>query len=254
MAASMPVVLASNHSAILVSATLSPATAIQVNDGTDTMLVNADGSINASTAQSGVWNITNISGTISLPTGASTEATLADIKTSAQLLDDAVGTVASAIPTKGIAAIGTDGTNARTIKTDASGELQIDVLTLPALAAGTNSIGTVVVSNVAGSSSVADYAAGSAIAQNATSTHTYTSTGNFYLKQIELSASGKCKFEIAVNAVTKMICFNSQSNPNVPVHISQPILATNTQTVTITKTNLDSNAQDLHSTVIGYYV
>jgi hypothetical protein len=47
------------------------------------------------------------------------------------LLDDAVGTVGAAIPTKGFVGVGTDGTNARVFKTDASGELQIDVLTMP---------------------------------------------------------------------------------------------------------------------------
>lgn len=38
---------------------------------------------------------------------------------------------------------GQDGTNVQSLKTDASGELQVDVLTLPALAAGTNNIGDV---------------------------------------------------------------------------------------------------------------
>lgn len=52
--------------------------------------------------------------------------------TALQLIDDTVATTAAAITTKGIAAAGTDGTNARILKTDASGELQIDVLTLPA--------------------------------------------------------------------------------------------------------------------------
>lgn len=51
--------------------------------------------------------------------------------TSLQLIDDGVATVASAITTKGMAAVGTDGTNARILKTDTSGELQVDVLTLP---------------------------------------------------------------------------------------------------------------------------
>lgn len=41
-------------------------------------LIDAAGNLNrVSATQSGVWNITNISGTISLPTGAATEATLA---------------------------------------------------------------------------------------------------------------------------------------------------------------------------------
>lgn len=51
--------------------------------------------------------------------------------TSLQLIDDAVATTASTIPTKGLAISGTDGTNARVVKTDTSGELQVDVLTMP---------------------------------------------------------------------------------------------------------------------------
>jgi hypothetical protein len=51
--------------------------------------------------------------------------------TALQLIDDSVATTGSAITTKGLAAVGTDGTNARILKTDASGELQVDVLTMP---------------------------------------------------------------------------------------------------------------------------
>lgn len=51
--------------------------------------------------------------------------------TALQLIDDTVATTAAAIPTKGLAISGTDGTNARVIKTDTSGELQVDVLTMP---------------------------------------------------------------------------------------------------------------------------
>lgn len=95
----------------------------------DVNIHGASATINA--AQSGVWNITNISGTVSLPTGASTLAEQQSQTTALQLLDDAVGTVGAAIPTKGFVGVGTDGTNARVFKTDASGELQIDVLTMP---------------------------------------------------------------------------------------------------------------------------
>lgn len=45
-----------------------------------------------SATQSGTWNINNISGTISLPTGAATETTLASLLTSSQLIDDAIFT------------------------------------------------------------------------------------------------------------------------------------------------------------------
>jgi hypothetical protein len=78
-----------------------------------------------------------------LPTGASTLAEQQTQTTALQLIDDAVATVAAAVPTKGLAAAGTDGTNARLLKTDTSGELQVDVLTLPALVAGTANIGDV---------------------------------------------------------------------------------------------------------------
>ena len=83
--------------------------------------------------QSGTWNITN-AGTFAVQVDGAA-------LTSLQLIDDGIATAGSAITTKGMAAAGTDGTNARIIKTDSSGELQVDVLTLPALAAGTNGIG-----------------------------------------------------------------------------------------------------------------
>ncbi len=63
MAASMAVTLASDQSALAVTGTFFQAT--QPVSGT------------VAATQSGTWNITNISGTISLPTGAATETTLA---------------------------------------------------------------------------------------------------------------------------------------------------------------------------------
>jgi hypothetical protein len=42
--------------------------------------------------QSGTWNVTNISGTVSLPTGAATEATVAGLLTNTQLRASAVET------------------------------------------------------------------------------------------------------------------------------------------------------------------
>jgi hypothetical protein len=73
-----------------------------------------------------------------LPTGAATETTLGAVKTAAELIDDAVATTGAAVPAKGMQATGTDGTNARALKTDADGELQVDVLTVPADPFGAN--------------------------------------------------------------------------------------------------------------------
>lgn len=54
------------------------ASAVNIQDGGNTITV--DGTVNA--AQSGTWNINNVSGTVSLPTGAATETTLQTLKAS----------------------------------------------------------------------------------------------------------------------------------------------------------------------------
>ncbi len=56
-------------------------------------------------------------------------------------LGDSTGTIGAGSTTQGNTALGHDGTNARILKTDSSGELQIDILTLPALVASTAAIG-----------------------------------------------------------------------------------------------------------------
>lgn len=75
-----------------------------------------------------------------LPSGASTLAEQQTQTTALQLIDDAVSTTGAAVPAKGIQATGTDGTNARALKTDTDGHLQVDILSDPALASGTDSI------------------------------------------------------------------------------------------------------------------
>lgn len=85
--------------------------------------------------QSGTWSVTNVSGTISLPTGASTSANQLTEITALQLIDDIVLTedVAHASGDKGILMLarradtassssGTDGDNS-TLNTDANGRL-----------------------------------------------------------------------------------------------------------------------------------
>lgn len=181
---------------------------LPVGDNGGSLTVDNGGTFATQAAQSGTWNITNVSGTVSLPTGAATAAkqpalgtagtasadvitvqgiasmtalkvdgsavtqpvsgtfwqatqpvSLASVPshavtnagtfavqvdgnalTSLQLIDDGVATVASAITTKGMAAIGTDGTNARILKTDTSGELQVDVLTMPTVTVNSHAV------------------------------------------------------------------------------------------------------------------
>ena len=68
----------------------------------------------------GVVDVATLPGTVEVDINAS--------KVSLDLLDDAISTTGTAVPTKSNQISGTDGTNARVLKTDASGELQVDVL------------------------------------------------------------------------------------------------------------------------------
>lgn len=65
------------------------------------------------------------------------------IQTAVELLDDTVYTDGTGTVTKGIAILGQDGTNPQAIKTDASGELQVDVLTMPTVAVTNAGITTI---------------------------------------------------------------------------------------------------------------
>lgn len=93
--------------------------------------------------------------------GLVTEDNSAAALTALQLIDDYVATAGSAITTKGAAIAGTDGTNARIIKTDASGELQVDVLTMPTVAVTQSGTWDEVGINDSGNSITVDDGAGS---------------------------------------------------------------------------------------------
>lgn len=65
------------------------------------------------------------------------------IQTAVELIDDTVYTDGTGTVTKGIAILGQDGTNPQAIKTDANGELQVDVLTMPTVAVTNAGITTI---------------------------------------------------------------------------------------------------------------
>lgn len=81
-------------------------------------------------------DVTRVSGTVTI-SGAVTNAGTFAVQesgaalTALQLIDDAVYTDGTGTPSKALGIAGTDGTNPQIIKTDAAGELQVDVLTMP---------------------------------------------------------------------------------------------------------------------------
>ena len=82
MANSLPVVIASDQSAIPIS-----------DDGGS---ITVDGTVAAT--QSGTWNINNITGTVSLPTGAATETTLSTLNGKVTACNTGALTISSALP------------------------------------------------------------------------------------------------------------------------------------------------------------
>lgn len=109
MANSLPVVIASDQSAI----------PITDNSGSITV----DGTVAAT--QSGTWNINNITGTVSLPTGAATESTLSTLNGKVTACNTGSVTISSALPA------GTNNIG------------NVDVATLPAVVAATYSTSAV---------------------------------------------------------------------------------------------------------------
>lgn len=76
-------------------------------------------------AQSGTWNVTNVSGTVSLPTGAATSANQSTIITSLQLIDNAVVTDAGSALDGAMLIAGSDGANTRFLACDGNGILSV---------------------------------------------------------------------------------------------------------------------------------
>ena len=101
-----------------------------------------------------------------------------------------------------------------------------------------------------------DFNTASAIAKNATSDHTYSPTNGVKVARVHLSASGYAKFEIkfgtTASEVLKYVYFNSTAHPSIDVTFDKPVtLAGGTDSMVITRTNLDNQAQDLYSTING---
>lgn len=159
------------------------------SDSTGTLAVTQSGSWTVAATQSGTWNINNISGTISLPTGAATAANQATAITSLQLLDDVVATIGSAVLTKAYQIAGSDGTNARLISVTSAGLVNIadggGSITVDGTVAATQS-GTWNINNISGTISLPT---GASTAANQSTLITLVTTSNSHLSNIESSTA-----------------------------------------------------------------
>lgn len=168
----------------------------------------------------------------------------------------------------------TDGTNTAAVL--ATGEVKVAV-TQP-LPAGSNNIGVVnahisdatgtafsgsnplpvTISGATTGDEVLDFKQASAVAANATDTHTYTITAGktLTLQHIQATGSGKIKVEIKLGTIgaeaLKVVLFNSTSNPNVDYVFAAPQQLDDTMDVVVIVHNLDKQSQDVYSTIEGF--
>ncbi len=110
-----------------------PTSLVDANGDRTELIVDANGRLHAVEA-----NSSGIAGSVD-----GIEGLLVTIDADTGVLSGSISTAGSAVPTTGRLAHGSDGTNARALKTDAAGELQVDILSLPALPAGSANIGDV---------------------------------------------------------------------------------------------------------------
>lgn len=249
-----------------------------VSDGTDTLLVNADGSIN-----------------VTVTGGASNSQFAEDSAHASGDIGTEVLSVRRDTPVSGTSA---DGDYA-TLNTDASGRLYTNIHD------GGNSItvdGTVAVSSVAGTVTVAatdldirdltlaqdavkvsgntsansvtnpifvqvtnaiiagethDYNTAAAVAAGASSNHDYTVVTAFKLKSVHGANSGGMKIEIqtgpVASLVTRAVRFIPLAGGSDTITFDPPIEVptTGTGTVRVIRTNRNFVAVDVYSTIVG---
>jgi hypothetical protein len=99
-----------------------------------------------------------------------------------------------------------------------------------------------------------DFKKATAVAANASDTHTYSPGTTKYLDQVDASASGQLKVEVKVGTTgaetTRWVGFTSKGNLFTSWRLPNPITVPNTDSVLVIVTNFDNQAQDVYSTIM----
>ncbi len=263
---------------------------VAISDGTDTLAVNADGSINAVVSSTNLdirdlafatdkVDVTGSDVTVSnTVTVQSTNLDIRDLVFATDKVDVSGSTVALDAPTlaalesitvqngSGAAAVNIqDGGNSITV--DAA-DLDVRDLTHVSdsvkigdgtdfLAINTDGSINVVFQEDPGTE-IVDYNTAASVAAGATSNHDWTSAAASKLFQVFASASGKLRIEIQVETGsatnvfnTIAVGFNSTANPNINITLAKFRSVPNGARVRVIRRNADNQAQDVYSTIIA---
>lgn len=105
---------------------------------------------------------------------------------------------------------------------------------------------------------VVNYNTSAALASAASSNHDLVFASASKLYQIWASASGKLKIEVQVETGaatgtfnTRFVGFNSTANPNIDIDLVKYAAIPLGARVRVIRTNLDNQAQDVYSTIVG---
>lgn len=237
---------------------------VKIGDGTDFVAVNTDGSL----------NITDNGGSLTVDANNLDIRDLVfatdkvDASGSVVALDSATLAALESITVQNPAGAGAvniqDGGNSITVDATAL-DIRSLVAATDSVAAwlkdatgaafsNSNPLPVTITDAVAGATEVLDFKQASAVAANASDTHTYTVTAGKSLKlaKIQATASGKIKVEIKFGATLKVVLFNSTAETNVEYEFKAPEAHAAGTTINVVITNLDKAAMDLYSTVEGY--
>lgn len=254
---------------------------VAISDGTDTLEINGDGSI----------NITDNGGSITVDGTVTVTATDLDIRNlvfatdkvdvsgSSVALDAGTLAALESITVQNPSGAGAvniqDGGNSITVDgsvTVTATDLDIRDLShtqdsvkigdgTDFLAVNTDGSINVVIADATPGTPINSYNTSAALAAAGSNNHDYTVTAakTLYLNQIEATASGKAKIEVQIETAvasgtfnTRFVEFNSTATPNMQIHLDNPIAVAAGVRVRVIRTNKDNQSQDVYSTICGY--
>lgn len=213
-----------------------------LTDGTDLLLVNADGSLNAivTATDLDIRDLTHVSDSVKVGDGTDFLAINADGSIN---ITDNGGSLT-------VDAIDLDIRNL-TLAQDA-----VQISANGSANSQTNPIFVQLANNVQ-SGEVHDPNTASAVVADATSNHSYTVVNTFKLMKITVASSGACKFEVQVGPVASLVSkrwgFIPHNGGYEELTFNPPIEVSNasTGTIRIIRTNRENQAQDLYSSIEG---
>lgn len=230
---------------------------VAISDGTDTLAINADGSLNAVVTATDLDIRNLVFATDKVDVSGSTVALDAGTLAALESITVQNGAGAAAVNIQ-------DGGNSITV--DAN-NLDIRDLTHVSdsvkIGDGTdflaiNADGSInVVPQEDAGTEVVNYNTASAVAGAATSNHDYAVTNGGRLYQVYASASGKLKAEVQIETGsatntfnTVIVGFNSTATPNIDMSLAKYATIPTGARVRVIRTNNDNQAQNLYSTIV----